>query len=479
MALNQEARPSKPFAPINHLTIDTGIRSNTDTPVPQTPLEDDINQVQSSILTFKTNKCLLALTQSATDPSEDVETYLNHDAFLTVTNDESQGQCVSDYEDEGCMDLQDFSSLDFLMALEETQYDDIFSQHGYSNDGEICSTLQGTMYIASKNGTKYAIKRTSKQLHALHEALEDGMSVLVEEDIIKEALILHHLTVTNQPMGGYIVKYIDFFESHDDYYLVMEYVSDMNLKQFNEKAHQYIKEKKLSLTDYKKIVKFIAWQIGVTLSWLHDSMSVCHLDLRLENIMICEGESAFMEQEDGSIKLNQGLSIKICDFGLAEMFDNQRFECSKWGLKDTYNYSSPKIYQEMDYNAIKADVWALGTMIFKLITNEFLYTLPDENEDQAMYALENDKIAQYFKQNKIHKKIKINGKLYKLLMNVICIEESDRFNAFEMITSPWFESYYKRYAKRISKKAKSQQQLNAKLIKSGKMDRFPIYSNKV
>lgn len=209
-------------------------------------------------------------------------------------------------------------------------------------------------------------------------------------------------------------------------------------------------------------------------------MSVCHLDLCMENIMICEGEQVFMPQEDGSIKLNPGLSIKIGDFGMAEMFHNQMgFECSKWGYKDTYNYSSPRIYQEMDYNAVKSDVWALGIIIFKLVNNKFLYTLPDEMEDDAFDALCNDKISKYWKEHRYHKKIKINSKLYTLLMNILCIEESDRFTAFQIITSPWFESYYKRYANRISKKAKLQKEYNAKLIKSGKMNKFPYYSNKI
>ena len=131
MALKQESRPSNQFAPFLHLTIDTGMTS--DTPVPHTPLEDE-NKVQSPMeplkpLNFKTNKCLLALTQSATSVNDEIDNYINEtDAYLTVTADDSQGQCPSDYEDEldqecKSMNLEDFSSLDFLLTMTENQYD--------------------------------------------------------------------------------------------------------------------------------------------------------------------------------------------------------------------------------------------------------------------------------------------------------------------------------------------------------------------
>ena len=147
--------------------------------------------------------------------------------------------------------------------------DAVFSKHGYTKKRAICDTLQGTIYHVEKNGIEYAIKRTSKELHLKHEAREDedGMNLVVEEDIIKEAKILRYLTVTNTPIGGYIVKYIDFFESDTEHYLVMEYAGDMNLAEFTETAHIYMQQKKLSLKDYKKMLKFVSWQIAVTLSW--------------------------------------------------------------------------------------------------------------------------------------------------------------------------------------------------------------------
>ena len=54
----------------------------------------------------------------------------------------------------------------------------------------------------------------------------------------------------------------------------MEYIdSEMNLRQFVEIAFKYIQEKKLRLKYYQKIVKYVYWQLVVTVRWLHQCMS--------------------------------------------------------------------------------------------------------------------------------------------------------------------------------------------------------------
>ena len=72
--------------------------------------------------------------------------------------------------------------------------------------------------------------------------------------------MLQYLTVKNKPIGSYIAKFIDFFEDEDNYYLVTEY-GGINLSNFSEMAHEYIKDGRLSLKEWKKIVRFIAWYV--------------------------------------------------------------------------------------------------------------------------------------------------------------------------------------------------------------------------
>ena len=76
------------------------------------------------------------------------------------------------------------------------------------------------------------------------------------------ALILHHLTIDNKPTANYIAKYIDFFEDDNNYYLVTEFIGG-NLSDFCNEAHEYIRNGKLKIKDWKKIIKYLFWQLSV------------------------------------------------------------------------------------------------------------------------------------------------------------------------------------------------------------------------
>eukprot|EP01084_Bolivina_argentea_P168252 291829_1 len=114
--------------------------------------------------------------------------------------------------------------------------DTIFRRNGYRKLKRISTTLQGELFKAikmDKYQSNVCIKKISKYLCDNQITNEDGYSICVSKNVIKEALLLKYLTIINQCIGGYIVNYIDFFESNTDYYLVTEYIeSEMNLKQF-------------------------------------------------------------------------------------------------------------------------------------------------------------------------------------------------------------------------------------------------------
>eukprot|EP01084_Bolivina_argentea_P312939 541832_1 len=164
--------------------------------------------------------------------------------------------------------------FDLLNRISEVDEDCTLAEHGYTKVHKLSNTLQGDLWKAEDINTgKYvAIKRTEKSLLKQGIAIdpEDNMSICVSENIIKEAIILKHLTVDNHCIGNHIVEYIEMFESDTDYYLVMEYIqSEMNLKQFIAKANEYKNDNKLKLKHYQKIMKYLYWQLIVTINWMH------------------------------------------------------------------------------------------------------------------------------------------------------------------------------------------------------------------
>ncbi len=67
----------------------------------------------------------------------------------------------------------------------------------------------------------------------------------MDESIITEQSILKYSTVDNRSISDCIVKYIDFFQSDTDFYLVSEDINlGINLVDFTETAHKYIRNLK-------------------------------------------------------------------------------------------------------------------------------------------------------------------------------------------------------------------------------------------
>merc|ERR1719361_2028169 len=99
-------------------------------------------------------------------------------------------------------------------------------------------------------GSLIAVKKVAKRVNQQKTVSQDGMTMLVEEDLIKESVILKHLTMDNS--NKYVVKFVDFFESERDLYLCTEFVEGMNLRQFVTAAHSFISEGRLSLKEYRK-----------------------------------------------------------------------------------------------------------------------------------------------------------------------------------------------------------------------------------
>eukprot|EP01084_Bolivina_argentea_P049420 90896_1 len=218
-----------------------------------------------------------------------------------------------------------FLQTENIEYKEDNKETDTLTQHGYTKIAIICSnSLQGEVFLAENTektkNKRVAIKKVNKQLYSQFIAMEDDMSFVVEEDIVKEAAILNILTVMNRAPGDYIVKGIEFFEDVRNYYLVTEYCGKTNLLKFVTKAHTLIKNNKLDIKIYQKAVKYLFWQICVIFNWLHDSMQCCHLDLCMDNIMV--RNCTFIENENGMYTINPKISIKIIDFGCSELFQN-------------------------------------------------------------------------------------------------------------------------------------------------------------
>jgi len=387
----------------------------------------------------------------------------------------------SDDDNEQMDDGEDMFNLLKRMAI--IKDDETLAKHGYKKIGTICEeSLQGQVFEAAKNEInpktgklkkkRVAIKKVIKELYAESISIEDDMSFVVEEDILKESVILNVLTIANRPPADYIAKFIEFFEDENAFYLVMEYCGNTNLLQFTERAHQYIKQKKLSLKEYQKMVKYLFWQISVMINWLHSSMNCCHLDLCMENIIVKNGN--FIKNEDGTVSINPKICIKIADFGCAEIFNPGKydnFKCGKCTLTGSYQYCAPQVYENIIYDARKADIYQLGVILYHMSVGIPIYKYQDSSIDAGFLCIQHNNIELFLKMQKLLHFV--NKKLIKLLNGMLNTNEKQRVNSFQILTHEWFQVYYKKYKNRLEKTIKAQKEANK--LNKHKMNGFPFY----
>ena len=118
--------------------------------------------------------------------------------------------------------------------------------------------------------------------------------------------------------------------------LVMEYAAGGEL-------YDYLSERKV-LTEHE--ARRIFRQIATAVFYCHKH-KICHRDLKLENIL-----------------LDQVGNAKIADFGLSNVFDEQRLLNTFCGSP---LYASPEIVKGTPYHGPEVDCWSLGVLLYTLV----------------------------------------------------------------------------------------------------------------
>lgn len=78
---------------------------------------------------------------------------------------------------------------------------------------------------------------------------------------------------------------------------------------------------------------------------------ISHRDIKLTNILV-----------------SKDLKVKLIDFGFADNGGKHlRAYCG------TPSYMAPEIIQKKDYLGVCVDVWALGVVLYKLLTGEYAF----------------------------------------------------------------------------------------------------------
>jgi len=181
-------------------------------------------------------------------------------------------------------------------------------------------------------------------------------------NILKEVQIMRQLDHPN------IVKLIDFHESRQYYFIVLE------LCPGGELFHQIVR-----LTYFSEdLSRHTIIQVANALQYLHEEAGVVHRDIKPENLLFYptpfvptsnpkpRGPDDEDKADEGEFIKGKGAGgiglIKVADFGLSKViWDSQTMTpCG------TVGYTAPEIVKDERYSK-SVDMWALGCVLYTLL----------------------------------------------------------------------------------------------------------------
>ncbi|QPG76676.1 hypothetical protein FOA43_004070 [Brettanomyces nanus] len=182
--------------------------------------------------------------------------------------------------------------------------------------------------------------------------------------VLKEVALMRQLEHPN------IVKFIDFIENEQCFYIVQELVEGGEL--FN----QVVKYTYLS----EDLSRHVIIQVAEALIYLHETVGIVHRDLKPENIffdaiqVIPSRNRQLRRSDDPNTKLDEGEftmnyggggvgMVKIGDFGLSKQIIANNSLKTPCG---TIGYTAPEIVKDLRYSK-EVDMWALGCVLYILL----------------------------------------------------------------------------------------------------------------
>ena len=279
-------------------------------------------------------------------------------------------------------------SNDFVSAFKIA-----FNYQNFFDYYEICGDISEGQFGIVKLG----IHKKTKEKVAIKIVRKDNLKPQEMEFIKNEIDIMkvcHHPNV---------IHLLDHFENADFIFIIMEYLSGGNLR-------EYLIQNQNKLTEKKSLE--IIYQIGKGLQYLHH-LGIVHRDLKPENIMLSNQSDNF--------------TVKIMDFGLSKVISRNETMSEGYG---TLSYAAPEILTRQPYN-FKVDIWSLGVILFAILSGSLPFE--SEKEENLIKMTIFDKVN--FNQDIWNK---YSNKIVDLITSCLQKNPEDRINIDEFLNTSCF-----------------------------------------
>ncbi|KAJ5574295.1 Serine/threonine-protein kinase srk1 [Penicillium hispanicum] len=244
-------------------------------------------------------------------------------------------------------------------------------------------------------------------------------------NILKEVQIMRNLDHPN------ITKLIDFSESRQYYYIVLE------LCPGGELFHQIVR-----LTYFSEdLSRHVILQVAKAIEYLHETSGVVHRDIKPENILFYQipfvpskhpkpQQPGDEEKEDeGEFTVGVGSGgigkIKIADFGLSKViWDSQTMTpCG------TVGYTAPEIVKDERYSK-SVDMWAMGCVLYTLLCG-----FPPFYDESIQVLTEKVARGQYTFLSPWWDDISKSAQ--DLISHLLTVDPEKRYTIKEFLAHPW------------------------------------------
>ncbi|XP_054167582.1 testis-specific serine/threonine-protein kinase 4-like [Oppia nitens] len=267
----------------------------------------------------------------------------------------------------------------------------VFTRKGYKIEKQLGHGNYGYVYraIDTTTGEKVAVKVTD---------MEKVNKVYADKFLTREMATMIKANHDN------IIKVFDIIKANKKIFIFMEFAGNGDLMQYMKK--------------YGKIgqTKACYWfnQVANGLTYLHEELYIAHRDIKLDNIL-----------------LNSEMSAKISDFGFArKAYDPTTGEVMKAEtICGTRMYFCPQLFRKQPYDPYKADVWAMGVVLFSMINDKLPFHVDNDSKT----------ISEMKDKNYLETRYTIDGceHLKQLIRSMFEFEETDRCDIKTVLDNKW------------------------------------------
>ncbi|KAL2843475.1 kinase-like domain-containing protein [Aspergillus pseudoustus] len=278
--------------------------------------------------------------------------------------------------------------------------------------------------VAIKVVRKFEMNSTQSVDH-LHPDFKKKPKAAERANILKEVQIMRQIDHPN------IVKLIQFSESRQYYYIVLE------LCPGGELFHQIVR-----LTYFSEdLSRHVILQVAKAIEYLHETSGVVHRDIKPENLLFYPTEfipskTPKPRQPGDEDKVDEGEFIpgkgaggigviKIADFGLSKViWDSQTMTpCG------TVGYTAPEIVKDERYSK-SVDMWALGCVLYTLLCG-----FPPFYDESIQVLTEKVARGQYTFLSPWWDDISKSAK--DLISHLLTVDPDERYSIKQFLAHPW------------------------------------------